>query len=195
MNSEENLVNLLKKRNQNSQERHDFSADFETKMYPPVSLEKVHFTEETLCFKLVDLLSRIYTEVGNGGFGPGYGIFGIAGGHPDQDGRNLLEVYTYVQSIFVNRGWKKGILPICEWGSAIWSGIDCNAVEGNILTLHEEGIFVTPFNLKSWLKAWLEGISIWDQMFEFTTVLVSNPFTGTNVPFKKRTLTKGTRIL
>jgi hypothetical protein len=34
----------------------------------------------------------LLTEVGNGGFGPGYGLVGLPGGISDVDGRSLVEL-------------------------------------------------------------------------------------------------------
>ena len=35
--------------------------------------------EESLGFRLQPLLRRVYGEIANGGFGPGYGILGLRG--------------------------------------------------------------------------------------------------------------------
>ncbi len=42
---------------------------------PPVSLADLTDAETIIGFPLPTLLRRIYLEVGNGGFGPGYGLF------------------------------------------------------------------------------------------------------------------------
>ena len=49
----------------------------------PVSREAVKVAEERLGFPLPPLLGALWVEVGNGGFGPGYGLFGLEGGHED----------------------------------------------------------------------------------------------------------------
>jgi hypothetical protein len=43
----------------------------------PVTMEELAQAEEQLGFALPALLRRIYLEVGNGGFGPGYGLFAL----------------------------------------------------------------------------------------------------------------------
>ena len=45
----------------------------------PTSLAVVEAAEQSLGFYLPHLLREIYTQVGNGGFGPGYGIDGTRG--------------------------------------------------------------------------------------------------------------------
>jgi len=60
----------------------------------PASAEAVADAERRLGHRLPPLLRRLYREVANGGFGPGYGILGVAGGHPDDLGMtaaNLLD--------------------------------------------------------------------------------------------------------
>src|SRR4030042_1292267 len=53
------------------------------KIYPPTSNFVVEATEKELSFKLPPLLAQLYTQVANGGFGPGYGIYGLEGGYGD----------------------------------------------------------------------------------------------------------------
>lgn len=51
--------------------------------FPPTTLLAVAAAENELGFQLPPLLSQLYTQVANGGFGPGYGIFGLEGGYAD----------------------------------------------------------------------------------------------------------------
>ena len=51
--------------------------------FPPTTLLVVKATENELGFQLPPLLAQFYTQVANGGFGPGYGIFGLEGGYAD----------------------------------------------------------------------------------------------------------------
>lgn len=48
--------------------------------YPLATEEQLLATEEALGFALPPLLRALYTQFANGGFGPGYGIFGAIGG-------------------------------------------------------------------------------------------------------------------
>ena len=45
-------------------------------------------TERELGFKLPPLLRALYQQLGNGGFGPGYGLVGASGGHIAHQARN-----------------------------------------------------------------------------------------------------------
>src|SRR5436190_5588567 len=44
---------------------------------PPATPAEVDAAEVTLGFAIPHLLRRLYTEVGNGGFGPSYGLEGV----------------------------------------------------------------------------------------------------------------------
>jgi hypothetical protein len=57
-------------------------------LYLPTSLAAIRTVEAELGFRLPSLLRVLYTEVTNGGFGLGYGLFGVEGGYSV---RRLLE--------------------------------------------------------------------------------------------------------
>ena len=52
-------------------------------LYPPTTMKVVEAAQAKLGFVLPPLLRQLYTQVANGGFGPGYGIFGLEGGYTD----------------------------------------------------------------------------------------------------------------
>jgi hypothetical protein len=52
-------------------------------LYPPVKMAVVEAAETKMGFRLPPLLRELFTQVANGGFGPGYGIFGLEGGYTD----------------------------------------------------------------------------------------------------------------
>ena len=84
----------------------------------PAAPEAVEEAEEEIGYPLTPLLRRLYLEVGNGGFGPGYGILGLKDGHSDDGGHTAIELYR-------ERAPREGLLPVCYWGCGIYSLIDC----------------------------------------------------------------------
>jgi hypothetical protein len=50
--------------------------------FSPATEQQIKETEQQLGFPLPPLLHRLYAQVANGGFGPGYGITGVIGGYP-----------------------------------------------------------------------------------------------------------------
>lgn len=144
---------------------------------PPVTMADLIAAEAKLGFALPPLLKRIYTEIGNGGFGPGYGFYKL-----------YVERYTYVESTLVNdylglhqshseeldaiQGEKgtrdqppveypEKVLEINEWGCNIYSYLDCSNREYRVLrkdhnySLTEHVLEAPSFH--QWLEDWLNG--------------------------------------
>lgn len=108
---------------------------------------------------LPPLLRRLYLQVGNGGFGPGYGILGLRGGHTT-DGATAI---TYLE-----RGARRSPggpampLLLCDWGCGITSQIDLadgqvwgsdpNPAPDDVSCVFPQGMTVAD-----WFGRWLEG--------------------------------------
>ncbi len=73
-------------------------------LYSPTTLAIVEAAEAKMGFRLPPLLRELYTKVGNGGFGPGYGMFGLEGGYIDQDIINNFQGGTLAEWYFAFRG-------------------------------------------------------------------------------------------
>jgi hypothetical protein len=83
-------------------------------LFPPTTSAIVEAAEAKLGFSLPPLLRQLYTEVGNGGFGPGYGLFGLEGGYTDPQiidpsTSNLSQGGTLVEWYFTYRGMNDNI--------------------------------------------------------------------------------------
>lgn len=63
------------------------------KVAPPATLAEVDAAEVALGFAIPPLLRRLYTEVGNGGFGPNYGLEGVPTTPPVPDAANIVTLY------------------------------------------------------------------------------------------------------
>jgi len=173
-------------------------ASRRTDSWPPetpfqcASRQTVRDAEASLGFALPGPLVRIYTEVANGGFGPGGGIFGVDGGHTNEHGATLLELHhEFADRSDPNWRWPERVLPICTWGDAIFSCVDCGSPEAAIVTANHTALLPgqpmssvlarTHTSLELWLEDWLNGVKIWDLMFEDD---LENPRTMTN-PFTR----------
>lgn len=159
-------------------------------LYEPASATIVSETERILGAKFSSLLSAVYTTVGNGGFGPGMGLIGVEGGYPDSDGRFLSEKYMFLRE----QGWKKGLLPLWDWGDAAWSCVDALDPQARIVTVDESGCTLTRFTLSSWLESWLAGVDLHAEIFEIGDAIILNPFTRRPMAIKRRVKTKGTLL-
>jgi len=134
--------------------------------YPPVSLEHVRATEEALGMKLLSDLVSLYTQVANGGFGPGCGIRGIVGGYRWYD-QNLLEAYQSYRSMQVVdlagqwTRWPVPLLPLCDLGCDQDACLDCQSGQVIIVAPTKHGREIVPQmkvvapSLEYWLDAWI----------------------------------------
>lgn len=131
---------------------------------PVAPVTAVDEAERIISHRLPLLLRRLYLEVGNGGFGPGYGILGLRGGHRDDIHRGALDLYPSA----LNRSsehWPVlpgNLLPICSWGCGIYSFIDCSQPQGQIWgwdpnpgPADERALYKQPYTLGEWLDRWV----------------------------------------
>ena len=146
------------------------------KIPPPYSEANVETSERALGFSVPTLLIDVYRKVGNGGFGPGYGLLGLLDGAVDDQGHDAVKLYQlYSSSCSADPEWKwpHALLPICHWGCAIYSCIDCESEGFPIIifdpNLQEESwaqcFIKTKRNFESWLGAWASGVKLWDETY------------------------------
>src|SRR5215471_5816555 len=118
---------------------------------PPVSLEAVEDAERLLGFPLPPLLKTLYTEIGNGGFGPGYGLSGI--GNSTDDDWITLEPPDDCKPA--------KIITICDWGCANWSAIDCSTEEGEMIFSHDRPDLCDEIreriSFRQWMQDWADA--------------------------------------
>jgi hypothetical protein len=133
----------------------------------PAPAVVVEEAESVIGYRLPPLLRRLYLEVGNGGFGPGYGIFGLRDGHRDDDlDWTVLDWYHYAHDA-PSSDWSflpASVLPLCLWGCAIYSLIDCSDPEGRMWGWDQqpgaegvEALFPERLTLAQWLRRWVSG--------------------------------------
>lgn len=134
--------------------------------------------EGLLGFALPPLLKRLYVEVGNGGWGPGYGLLGLSGGTKDDLGETAVASYLsrreWVSGAQEER-WPAGLLPICHWGCAIYSCVDCLQAGYPVVcfdpNLHNDGkdwsdaLFAEGVGFEDWIALWAEGCNLWQRLY------------------------------
>lgn len=159
---------------------HDLRTSFE---FAPATPEQVQATEQALGFALPPLLRTLYTQVANGGFGPGAGLTGIRDGYVyGQDGRYITldrtEPPSWVTQALdlgehdaLNSGlqrytlpprtWPHHFLHLCYWGCETDSYLD--AVTGHVYFVGGAAAPYTTIlqrqeeSLEQWLETWLQG--------------------------------------
>lgn len=152
-----------------------------TLRYPPATQEHLFAAEAALGFPLPTMLRALYSQVANGGFGPGFGIVGVPGGFADGSiGGNIVEAYhaqlaqtslvdytqykreTDAQTTFVLPidSWDDRLLPLCDWGCLTTSYLDRHTgqvfrgapISGTTYVLRLQAA-----SLEEWLECWLNG--------------------------------------
>jgi hypothetical protein len=125
----------------------------------PASIEAVEEAEGIIGRPLPSILRSLYLSVANGGFGPGYGVLGVRDGHEDDTRRTAV-------GLFEQRWWVRPnivLWPLCHWGCAIYSLVNCNSADGAIWAFDpnpgpvEEAVFPQELSLHDWFERWLES--------------------------------------
>jgi hypothetical protein len=132
----------------------------------PAPAAAVEEAESIIGYRLPPLLRRLYLGVGNGGFGPGYGILGLRGGHGEDTGRTALDLYRQAHDT-PSAAWSflpEGLLPVCHWGCGIYSFADCSQPEGQMWgwdpnpgPVDRQALYREQVALAGWLSRWLIG--------------------------------------
>ncbi len=155
---------------------------------PPVSEDLINQTEQQLGFSLPILLSECYLQLANGGFGPGYGVIGLAGGATSDFG-NLLETYQQLKGDHESEGeiWPTGLLPFCEWGGNIFSCVDCHDPRHRVTTFDAGALTPQNYTIAEFFELWLNDIDLLDFNPPATgDVEITNPFTGEKIRISPR---------
>ncbi|QDV48207.1 SMI1/KNR4 family protein [Gimesia fumaroli] len=154
----------------------------------PTSKNAINETEHKLGFSIPNLLKQCYLRVGNGGFGPGYGVIGLEGGYASDYG-NVVETFQLLKSDQESEGleWQEGLLPFCEWGCNIFSCVDCNDPQHPVFTFEDFAVTQQNYTLDRFFELWMSGADILScDGAEVDEVEITNPFTGEKETVSKR---------
>lgn len=147
---------------------------------PRASEVAVRQAELALGIEIPPILRDVYLTVANGGFGPGYGLIGVEGGHASSLG-TLAATHAEIQrgAKYLGLEWKAGMLAFCEWGCNNFSCVDCSDSRFQIVHSEECKTYVQDFTLDAFFKMWLEGVDILSKVVRspVRTATIINPFT------------------
>ena len=142
-----------------------FQRPAEMPLPAPASTAQLDGAEASLGVLLPKLLRRLYAEVANGGFGPGFGLVGVSGGWTMEHGRTLESMYEGMRRSD-DSGWPDGLLPIADLGGEL-ACVDAASDEGRVVVWDPDAIYEEPPrsweasfeerapSLGDWLTAWL----------------------------------------
>jgi hypothetical protein len=154
----------------------------------PASIHAIEKAESQLTFKLPPLLRACYLEIGNGGFGPGYGLIGFEGGAQSDFG-SITETYNQLKSDQQSLGneWPLQLLPFCDWGCNVFSCVDCSNEYAPISIFDAGQLIPQSYNLATFFEMWVGGSDILlASSGDLVTQQVLNPFTGTKTTVQMR---------
>jgi hypothetical protein len=161
MMNEDQLIAAIRQRASNPTTRIDSAERWHRELGPPASADAIEAAEKDMGCHFHQLHRRLFREVGNGGFGPGYGLIGIPEGSLDVEERSMNELK---QGLFLDHEklQTSSMVPLCDWGCGIWSCVDCET--GAILSISEFGLRDLEQGLQSWFEDWISGVNLWDRM-------------------------------
>lgn len=156
----------------------------------PAQADVVREAEAALGFNIPPLLKSIYLTIGNGGFGPGYGIAGVTGGAGSDLG-TLVETYREILkgAEYLGLPWCSGLLPFCGWGCNIFSCVDCNDPFYGVYQSEDCVARQMNFTLDDFFDKWVNGESLLEPG-SAKHVAGINPFNGASTSFAGRRNTR-----
>ena len=170
------LLEAVRARAEDPQTRTDMGAALP--IAPTLSARDLATTVERLHFRPPGLFLDLMQQIGNGGFGPGYGFIGLEGGEVNEQEQTAVDFYCW--SCAPNPDdpvwhWPEFLLPFCSWGCAIYTCLDCSDQE---MRLHhwdpnvwepgvdpKVGLADMGDTLPGWLQAWVDGVNLWDRIY------------------------------
>ncbi|MEU6120553.1 SMI1/KNR4 family protein [Streptomyces sp. NPDC047123] len=133
----------------------------------PADADTLARAEASLGFALPPLLAALYTRVGDGGFGPEYGLLSLLEGKSSGGEPAVVEKYLALRA--ADEGWPEGVLPISHWGCAMYACVDCRTDDAQVLLYEPNGgdarnaWFVDAPSLTTWLTTWLDGTGWYEE--------------------------------
>ncbi|WP_425147680.1 SMI1/KNR4 family protein [Deinococcus sp.] len=123
---------------------------------PPATHAAWHSAEEALGYPLPDLLGRMYSEVGDGQFGPGYGLLALTA-HTTSTAGMVPSALAWRSEFGFDRAW----LPLCYWGCTVYSFLEVSSGRVGMIDVGiEDDLQVVQWqaaSLGDFLQAWMDG--------------------------------------
>ena len=146
----------------------------------PVALpDQIAEAQAALGFELPALLRELYLRVGNGGYGPGYGLVGIAGGASDDTGKSLVDLYAGFAASDPDDDhwrWPSRLLPVAHLGCAMYACIDCSTAEGRVVWFEpnphssrepwDDSFIPLAPSMSDWLRSWLADEDLFESAWK-----------------------------
>ncbi|MGE7386069.1 SMI1/KNR4 family protein [Streptomyces sp. NPDC004126] len=118
----------------------------------PLPADEAERAAQALGFALPPLLTALYTRIGDGGFGPEYGLLPL---------RQSIRKYEAGRAS--DWGRPEGVLPIADLGCAMSACVDCRSDTAQMLLFEPNpgerdlAWYHKSAGLADWLRDWLDG--------------------------------------
>jgi len=176
---DELLIEAVRRRVADAPNATDSVDAFPGTVFPVALPSQVEDTEAALGFRLPEILKALYLRVGNGGYGPGYGLVGVAGGATDDTGKNIVDLYSeYAAPDPEDPHWRwpRHLLPVAHLGCAMYACLDCSAPGAPVVWFepnpHSAGepwddsfIPLAP-SASEWFGAWLADKDLFESAWK-----------------------------
>ncbi|MGW6792357.1 SMI1/KNR4 family protein [Streptomyces chartreusis] len=125
-----------------------------TSLPEPVDAATVARAEAALGFRLPPLLADLYLRIGDGGFGPEYGLLPLLDSPPAGEPAAVTQYLANREHARKDPDWPwpEGVLPISHWGCAMYDA--------------DHAWYVDAPSLAHWLRAWIDGTGWYEEMNE-----------------------------
>jgi hypothetical protein len=150
------------------------ASDFATGVSPiptvalPATPAEIIAAERALGFGIPSLLRRLYLEVGNGGFGPEYGMAGVPTIPPTPGVADIVALYDQYATpdpAYPDWKWPPGLVPLISGGCLFFECVNfinppysVVMFDGNVADWRRSFSLVAS-SLKERLESWLAGSS------------------------------------
>ncbi len=128
-------------------------------LYPPAPKSVIAEAEQKLGFRLPPLLREIYANLANRGFGPGYGLLGLAGGYTVEDLSDLsvVEYYLYVRSLGDDLPWPAQLVAVCYFGCGGTYAVDCSKPDYPVIATDLGDLEPASRTFNELMERWANG--------------------------------------
>ena len=169
------LIRAVRKRIQELQRSGDQDEASSTD-FAPLTARELDAVERRLGHRLPESVRALYGTVGNGGYGPAYGLLGLVGGMTQEEGHDALsqrEMYLQPDPSDAAWAWRKGLLPLVHLGCAMYFCVDCTTAEGDVVwfepNAHDQGAWDDTFfplglTFEALMRTWADGVSTLELM-------------------------------
>ncbi|MFF6993863.1 SMI1/KNR4 family protein [Streptomyces sp. NPDC008313] len=137
----------------------------------PVDADAPIRAEAAVGFALPPLLAALYLRIGDGGFGPEYGLLPLLDSAPSGEPAAVTQYLANREDgrQDSDRPWPEGLLPISHWGCGMYACVDCHSQDATVLLFEpnadaaHQAWYVDAPSLTDWLRTWLDGTGWYEE--------------------------------